>query len=448
MYWVCEGLGVKQGEVAYAQAGDHHIAFREYVGDGGGDHEVVMVNGANFPMDSLLDDPVAARLVEGLAALGRLIVFDRRGIALSDPVTDWETPIVEQWADDLAAVIESSGCDRPTVFSWSTVPVARSCSVQYPGLIGRLVLMNPRASFTVADAELRDAMEDRIARLQSGEDLSPAEDVVPGRRGDPAYRAWSDAAGRAGASPALAARLLHEQLAGPAFDDRRVQLPTLVISRASGGRIPGMSELYRRVVERIPDIEHVDLGVGDHFPVGADVDDVLAAISRYVTGEVQLPAPQRTLAVIVFTDLVGSTKRAIASGDGAWKRLLDQHDECSRFEVARRGGELIKTTGDGILAVMPSPTGAIDAARAIRSALGPQGLEVRTGIHVGEIDQRGDDVSGAEVHRAARIMAVAPAGGIVVSEVVTRLSTGIAYRTLGPTKLKDFDDACELFEVP
>ncbi|HUW16054.1 MAG TPA: alpha/beta hydrolase, partial [Actinomycetes bacterium] len=149
---------MEHGDVTYARVGDHHIAFREYVGGGAGDHEIVMVSGANFPMDSLLDDRIASRLVEGLAGLGRLVVFDRRGIALSDPVTDWETPLWEQWAEDLAAVVEASGCDRPTVFSWIAFPVARACSVQHPDRVGRLVLMNPRASFTEAEFELRDLM--------------------------------------------------------------------------------------------------------------------------------------------------------------------------------------------------------------------------------------------------------------------------------------------------
>lgn len=105
-----------RSEIRYAKAGEHHIAFRELVGESAGGHEIVMVNGGFFPMESLPDDPVAARLSKGLAGLGRLIIFDRRGVALSDPVSDWDTPLREQWAEDLAAVIEAAGCDRPAVF--------------------------------------------------------------------------------------------------------------------------------------------------------------------------------------------------------------------------------------------------------------------------------------------------------------------------------------------
>ena len=119
-------------------------------------------------------------------------------------------------------------------------------------------------------------------------------------------------------------------------------------------------------MHEIPGAEHAALGTGDMYPFGVGVDDVLAEISRYVTGDVRLPAPERQVAVILFTDLVGSTRRAAATGDAAWKRLLDRHDEVNRTAVSRRGGEVVKTTGDGILAVLPSATAAIDAARAIR----------------------------------------------------------------------------------
>lgn len=441
--WQC--LVVRRGEIQYAKAGEHHIAFREVVGDLDGDLEIVMVNGANFPMDSLFDDPIASRLVEGLAGLGRLVMFDRRGVALSDPVTDWETPIREQWADDLAAVIVASGCERPAVFSWESSAVARDCSVRYPELVGELVLLNPRPSFTEADAALRAAMAEGLARVRAGR-RRDGDVSNPGRGHDPSYMSWQDAAGRAGASPRLAEQMQNKRMSDPPFDDSRVCVPTLVITRTSP-LIMTPTEFTHRVAERIPNATHVELGHGDHFAVGADVDDILAVISQHLTGAVRLPPPERQLAVIVFTDVVGSTRRAIASGDLTWKRLLDRHDHVSRFEVTRRGGEVIKTTGDGILALMPSATSAIDAARAIRTHLDLDSLQVRTGIHIGEVDRRGDDVSGVAINMAARIMSTATPGQIIVSDVVPRTTEGVTYRTVGMTPLKDFDGAHELLEV-
>lgn len=170
-------------------------------------------------------------------------------------------------------------------------------------------------------------------------------------------------------------------------------------------------------------------------------------VSRYLTGEARVPAPERQLAVIMFTDLVGSTRRAISSGDNAWKHLLDDHDAASRFEITRRGGEVIKTTGDGILALLPSVSGAIAAAKSLRTKLAAHELQVRTGIHIGEVDRRSDDVSGVAVNLTARIMSTAAADQIVVSDVVTRMTEAVTYQNLGSTMLKDFDVAWELHTV-
>ena len=435
---------MRAGEIQYARSGEHHIAFRELVGDGDGGHEVVMVNDAFFPMESLGDDPVMARLLEGLAGLGRLVMFDRRGIALSDPLTDWDTPLREQWAEDLAAVIEAAGCDRPTVFSWHSMAVARTCAVRYPELIGRLVLLNPGSPLTADDREWVTRFAEFQRRLIAGEVTMDERQLVPGRGTDPAVVAWQDAAGRAGASPSQATRIIAKQFADPPLDNVEVTTPTLVITRApAAGRVP--VEVFERAAHQIPDAQHVSLSPGEYFAYGDGVDDLLAEITRYVTGEVRLPPPERQIAVIVFTDLVGSTRRAESSGDAAWKRLLDHHDDVSRTAVLRRGGEVIKTTGDGVLALLPSASAAIDAAQAIRDELCDDDLQVRVGIHLGDIDRRGDDVSGLAVNIAARIMANAEPGQILTSAVVAHTANTAALTSLGPRTLKDIDGTWELF---
>ncbi|MEL7209196.1 MAG: alpha/beta hydrolase, partial [Actinomycetota bacterium] len=176
-----------RGEVEYARSGEHHIAYREYRGDTDGGHDIVMVNGGNWPMDALPEDPVGLRLLEGLAELGRLVMFDRRGIALSDPLTDWDRPLRVQWADDLAAVISAAGCEQPTVFGWGTGAVARTCSTTHPDLIGRLVLLNPSTEPTDADQGWVAQFVEELARMMDGENAG--DPAAPGRAGDPAYRA-------------------------------------------------------------------------------------------------------------------------------------------------------------------------------------------------------------------------------------------------------------------
>ncbi len=437
-----------RSDIRYAKAGGHHIAFREFIGDRGGTHEIVMVNAQFLPMEMLPDDPMANRLLEGLAMLGRLIVFDRRGVALSDPVTDWDTPMCEQWADDLAAVIVDAKCDSPTVFSWMSFPVARTCSVLHPGFISQLVLFNPGAPVTAADAEWVAKFIERGRQIRGGtSDSEVNRSQFPTRADDPAFWDWWDAAGRSGASPAQAERLNAKLLTDPQFDNSLVTTPTLVMTRVPpnyDGPVP--DEFFGRAARQIAGAQLIALPPGDMFPVVGGVDDVVAEISRFVAGEVRLPPPERQMAVILFTDLVGSTRRAASSGDAEWRRLLDRHDSVNRSAVTRGGGEVIKTTGDGILALLPSATAAIGAAQTIRSRLCDENLEVRIGIHVGEIDRRGGDVSGLAVNIAARIMTLAEPGEILTSAFVAQSTDAAHFTALGPRTLKDLGP-WELFAV-
>jgi class 3 adenylate cyclase/pimeloyl-ACP methyl ester carboxylesterase len=435
---------MRLGEVRYAMAGEHHIAFRELVGDDRGGQEIVMVNGGFWPMESLPDDPIANRLLEGLAGLGRLIMFDRRGVALSDPVSDWDTPLLEQWAEDLAAVIVAAECERPTVFSWHLFGVARTCAIRYPELIGRLVLWNPAAPVVADDMEWVAKWVEAGRRLRAGDDTVQAPLTTQSRWTDPTYRAWIDAAGRAGASPSQANRLTEKTLKDRPVDDTQVTTPTLVITRWNTDNI-APEEYLSRTARQIPGAQHVELPPGDGFPFGVGVDEVIVEISRYLTGEVHLPAPERQIAVILFTDLVGSTRRAESAGDAAWKRLLDRHDDVNQTAVSRRGGRVIKTTGDGVLALLPSATAAIEAAYAIRTQLSDEDLAVRIGIHLGEIDHRGDDVSGLAINIAARIMACAEAGQILVSAVVAQTTNATLFTTLGHRTLKDVEGLWEIY---
>ena len=206
-------------------------------------------------------------------------------------------------------------------------------------------------------------------------------------------------------------------------------------------------EFFGRAACQIPGAHHVALAPGDAYPIGDGVDDVIAEISQFLTGEVRLPAPERQICAILFTDLVGSTRRAESEGDAAWRQLLDRHDAVNRTAVSRRGGEVIKTTGDGVLALLPSATAAIEAAQTIRAQLRDENLEVRVGIHVGEIDRRGDDVSGLSVNIAARIMASAQPNQILTSAGVAQLTDAAHFTSLGPRTLKGLDGNWELFTV-
>lgn len=435
-------------EIEYARSDGLHIVYRVLQGEGGSDRDVVMVSGGMNPIESLLEEPVVRRLLDGLSSLGRLVLFDRRGIGLSDAITDWDRLLAEQWAEDLEAVVNAAALDRPVVFSWHTTAIARIFAAKYPEHLSQLVLFNPGSSVTEEDRVwVSDALESMKSNVDGASDWMAR--ILPNRWSDPAFREWSDRAGRLGASPAAAARLLDADFDARAFEaaDRlaaQIEAPTLVLVRTPGF-IP--AAYFARCAATIPDAVVADLSPGDLWPL-SDVDPVLAEITAFVAGSPHLPPPQRHVAALLFTDLVASTERAAELGDRRWKALLDLHDRVVRDCVGRHGGTVVKNTGDGALATLPSATEALRTAGDIRSRLGSEGLEIRCGVHVGEVDRRGDDISGLAVHIAARIMSEARPGQVLASF----FAAGIAERELelvsvGARSLKGVDGEWELFEL-
>jgi class 3 adenylate cyclase len=221
----------------------------------------------------------------------------------------------------------------------------------------------------------------------------------------------------------------------------------LVLHRRDNVYAP--AEAVRLASSQISGATLVELDGADHFPFLGDADAVVAEIGNFVVGERRLPPPQRLLAALMFTDLVASTERAASLGDDHWKSVLDRHDITVRAAVGRCGGTVVKTTGDGVLALLPSAGAAVRAAERVRDELAADGLEVRIGIHVGDVDRRGDDVSGLGVHIAARAVAVAASGQVVVTASVPAAVAGqaAAFETLGAHKLKGMPGAWELFRL-
>jgi class 3 adenylate cyclase len=230
---------------------------------------------------------------------------------------------------------------------------------------------------------------------------------------------------------------LHEQL----------DVPTLVLHRRDNEFVN--DDVLACAAEAMPHATLVELEGCDHFPFAGDVDAVVAEIAEFVVGERRLPAPQRLVSAVMFTDLVGSTARAASLGDEDWKLVLDRHDAAVRAIVGRRGGSVVKTTGDGVLALLPSAGVSVRAATEIRRDLAVDGLEVRIGLHVGDVDRRGDDVSGLAVNIASRVMSNAGAGEIVatVSVVAAVAGQAVAFEPLGAHNLKGIPGTWELFRL-
>jgi class 3 adenylate cyclase len=227
----------------------------------------------------------------------------------------------------------------------------------------------------------------------------------------------------------------------------RVVTPTLVLHRRDNLFVP--DDVLTLAGERMPHATLVELEGRDHFPFAGDVDALVAEIAAFVVGERRIPPPQRLLSAVLFTDLVGSTERAASLGDEDWKAVLDRHDAAVRVIVGRCGGSVIKTTGDGVLALLPSAGDSLRVAVAVRRDLAAEGLDVRIGAHVGDIDRRGDDVSGLAVNIASRVMSKAGAAEIVVTSSVVAAVAGqaLAFESIGAHDLKGVPGKWELFRV-
>jgi class 3 adenylate cyclase/pimeloyl-ACP methyl ester carboxylesterase len=442
---------VAVSEVEYARAEDGtHVAYRVLPADASctPGTDIVMVSGGLIPMEVFENDSGFARLLEGLRSLGRVVVFDRRGIGLSDPIVDWERPALEQWADDLAAVVETSGAREPAVFAWDTFGVATRFAARNPDRLRLLVLHQPLA---LPDDRWDVWIAERLRRASEnpgpGETL--LEQIAPSRASDPSFRDWYTRAGQIGASPSTAARIW-ESVFSSRPDDQllgQIETPTLLLHRPGNAYIP--AEAAGVTASRIRSARVVALDGVDHWPFVGDVDAVVAEIADFVVGERRLPTPRRLLGAVMFTDLVASTERAASLGDERWKSVLDRHDAVVRAAVGGCGGTVVKTTGDGVLAILPSAGAAVRAAQRIRDALSVDGLGVRIGIHVGDIDRRGDDVSGLGVVVAARAMAIADVGQIVVTASVPAAVIGenTMFEPAGTHQLKGIPGAWELYQL-
>ncbi len=404
--------------IEYARAGDSHIAY-QVIGEPGR-VDVVLVAGALFPLELLAEDRVAARFTAGLAGLGRLVVFDKRGVGLSDPMTDWQTSAQEQWAEDVLAVTDAAGLRDPVLVSWEPHGVARLAVSRQPDRFACMVLLNPA-----------DSVDDfRRALIAPDRPVVPTrsleERAFPSRINDEDFTAWLQRSGRAGASPTSAARIWDHVLAyEEPLTPPGITTPTLVLHKRESLQSESGS---RAVAEAIPGARFVQLEGADHFPISGDVDDLVTEIAEFVTGGPSGLAPLRQVAAVLFTDLVDSTRRAVAEGDDQWRQLLDVHDRTVQSCVRHHGGRVVKYTGDGVLALMSSATAALETAHTVRDHLADQGLRIRVGVHVGDVDRRGDDVSGIAVNIAARIMSEAGADETLVSEAARQSVLGSRHR--------------------
>lgn len=423
--------------IRYAKSGDVNVAFQV---TGEGPFDLVLISGFVSHLEYDWQFPASARLLDRLGSFARLIRFDKRGTGLSDRAVG--LPDFETRMDDVRAVMDAVGSDRAALFGYSEGgPLAILFAATYPQRVRALVLYGTYAKRNAPDADYPwcETAEERARYAAAIErewgleaDLSR---MAPGA--DESLARWWMARARAAASPGSARDLV---MMNSQADVRQVlpavQAPTLVVHRR-GDRDARIEE-GRYIAAHIAGARFVELQGDTHVPFW-EPDDVVDEVEEFLTGVRPTRVDDRVLATVMFTDLVASTERLGALGDHAWAELLERHHELVRRELARFGGEEIDTAGDGFFALFNGPARAIRCALAVRDALSGLGLEMRAGVHTGEVERpRGSGPRGISVHIGARIVAAGSAGDVLVSATTRDLvaGSGLEFVDRGEVELK------------
>ena len=435
----------------YARSGDTHVAY-QVVGDGPTD--LIFVWGGISHLELAWEHPPTAAFFESLARSNRLIILDKRGTGLSDRVPFASG--LEARMDDVRAVLDTVGSERAYVFGESEAAgLAILFAATFPERVEGLLLYAPLVRIVATDdfpwAHGPQAFDRYIETSVRhwGEGLMMSLHS-PSTAHDPAERDYWGRLERQAMSPGGFAEHMH---AIAEMDLRPilplVQAPTLVLHRADDPTVPiGQGEY---VASHIPGARLVKLDGSDHYPMIGDAASLLAATREFLhleRGDSEIDA-DRVLTTVLFTDIVGSTETLAAVGDRRWRELIDLHDGVARTEIVRHRGRVIRSTGDGVLATFDGPARAIHCARAIKDAAGRLGLEIRAGLHCGEVELRGDDVAGIAVHTASRVQSEADAGELLVSRTVVDLvaGSGLSFDDRGVRALKGIPGEWRLFAV-
>src|SRR5262245_19832056 len=438
-------------ETRYAKSGDYNIAY-QVVGEG--DLDLLWIAGFVSNVELAWEEPLLTRYLNRLARFSRLILFDKRGTGLSDRVPRDELPSLEVRMDDVLAVLDAVGSERAAVMGHSEGGnLAVLYAATHPERVIALVTTGIFAYRKWApDYPWAETPEERKRYIDQLEDNWGADGdirrIAPSAARDPDSTRRLATYFRQSASPGDAAALLRMNTE---IDIRAVlptiRVPTLIIHRT--GDLDSKVEEGRWIAGQIPDAKFVELPGDDHLPWVGDQDGVLDEVERFLTGSLAPAEPDRVLATILVTDIVGSTERAAELGDRAWKDLLERHHSIVRGQLRAFRGEEVDTAGDGFLATFDGPGRAIRAAVAIRDALLESGIEVRCGLHTGECERLGDKIAGIAVHIAARVAESAEPGEIRVSGTVRALvaGAGIEFSDHGTVSLRGVPEQQELFAV-
>ena len=444
-------MGVDRPKTQYARSGEISVAY-QVVGEKAFD--LIWVPGWISNVEESWEVPEYAHFLHRLASFSRLIMFDKRGTGLSDRVSNDRLPTLEQRMDDLRAVLDAVGSERAAVVGASEGGnLSILFAAAHPERVHALVLQAVYAKRLwspdypwAPTPEQRELDTQLMEREWAGEmDVSQ---LAPSAAVDPALMRRITTFFRRSASPGAAVALnrMNAQI-----DTRAVlptiRVPTLVIQRAGDREVKAEEE--RWIASQIPGAKYVELPGDDHLPWIGDSDRLLDEVQEFLTGIRRGPDPDRILATVLFTDIVGATERAAALGDGRWRELLAAHHAVIRDQLDRWHGREIDTAGDGFLASFDGPARAIRCACTIRDQVRTLGLEIRAGVHTGECELVGAKLQGLAVHIGARVAALAGPSEVLVSRTVKDLvvGSGIEFESRGVRMMKGVPGEWQLFSV-
>ncbi len=431
----------------FAKSGDVHIAYQVV---GAGRLDLILAYGYGSNVDVQWEHPRFAAFLDDLADLGRLIIYDKRDTGLSDRTG--RTPTLEQRVDDMRAVLDAAGSERAVVLGMTGgAAIAAMFAAVEPKRVQALVLYGAIANFSrlapyAAQVGVEQPSADWLDAVRAtwGTGIT-AHLYAPSMIEEPGFVDWCAHYERSMASPGNAPTMVwmsYQWDLAPILPT--IAAPALVLWRRD---LYGDDAPYRETAELIPDARLVCLPGRDHWPWVRDTAALTSEVRTFLATTALAPTSTRQLAAVLFTDIVGSTERASDLGDKHWRTLLDRHDALAQAHVERFRGTLVKHTGDGMLATFDGPTRAVRCALALVDAERELGIEIRAGVHVGEIEPRPGDVGGIAVHIASRVCDKAGRGEVLVTRTVRDLATGsgLQMRMRGMHELKGVPDEWSLF---
>jgi class 3 adenylate cyclase len=400
-------------------------------------------------IDAITELTPFADLIRRVGSFSHFATFDFPGSGTSDPISLDEVPGLDFWTDIVAGALDEIGWERAGLWALANAgPIVLAFAARHPDRVDSLMLGNSFAAMAPdATPEIKAQLIEGYAQVYNSPDWTRW--MFPSAAGNPELIRQFARFRRQAVSPAMALANFRMSLDLDVRDLLPdVRCPVLIIDTIGNRTVT--PERGRYLVDRLPNATYVEVPGVDHVPLlPEDVERWVAEIERFVVGESTPVRLDRVFATVLFTDIVSSTARAAESGDHGWTKILDRHDEIARETVRRFGGKVVKSTGDGVLATLDAPARAVRCAQVMRDALREIGVEIRAGLHAGEVEVRGEDVGGMAVNIARRVCDSAATNEVRVSETLVQVVTGsgLQFDELGPHELKGVPGIWRLYRA-